>query len=423
MTPKASAPPQSMGLTTVEKSSGFTWPPVGTQMDSSGPSNHHIRRPNGGQRKDCPVLQSRTGHHHLERYYARRSRRTQDSSSAEAARRLPLGEDSLVFVSFHNYGDPSTSHSHQTGFTAAPQGEMIMNSKQVVLITGSSTGFGRLFADTLARKGHTVFATMRDIGGRNAKNASEIRALAEKDSLPIDVLELDVTDDASVERAVDAAVAKAGRIDVAINNAGYVVSGLAEAVTPQQAQRLMDTNFLGPVRVNRAVLPHMRRQRSGVLMHISSGAGRVVLPSVGFYCASKFALEALAEAYSYELAAQGIESVIVQPGAYETPVFGNTVKAADEARTNTYGAVKEIPAKVQAALSSSAGNAQEVADAVLRIIETPAGERQLRYFVSPQNFGIDEINALSKQVQANILAAFGLAADTKFLKGKAVGTV
>jgi NAD(P)-dependent dehydrogenase (short-subunit alcohol dehydrogenase family) len=298
-----------------------------------------------------------------------------------------------------------------------------MNSKQVVLITGSSTGFGRLFAETVARKGHTVFATMRDPGGRNAKNASEIRTLAEKDSLPIHVLGLDVTNDASVERAVDAAVAKAGRIDVAINNAGYYLSGLEEAVTTEQAQRLMDTNFFGPVRVNRAVLPHMRRQRSGVLMHISSGAGRVILPSAGFYCASKFALEALAEAYSYELAAQGIESVIVEPGQYETPVFGNTVTAADEARTSTYGAVKEIPAKINAALSSTAGNAQEVADAVLRIIETPAGERQLRYFVGPQNFGVDEINALSKQVQANVLEAFGLAADTKFLKGKAVGTV
>ena len=147
-----------------------------------------------------------------------------------------------------------------------------MNSKQVVLITGSSTGFGRLFTETLARNGHTVFATMRDPGGHNAKNASEIRTLAEKDSLLIHALELDVTDDASVERAVDAAVAKAGRIDVAINNAGYYLSGLEEAVTTEQARRLMDTNFLGPVRVNRAVLPHMRRQRSGVLMHISSGS-------------------------------------------------------------------------------------------------------------------------------------------------------
>jgi len=298
-----------------------------------------------------------------------------------------------------------------------------MNSKQVVLITGSSTGFGRLFAETMARKGHTVFATMRDPGGRNAKNASEIRALAEKESLPIHVLEMDVTNDISVERAVDAAVAKAGRIDVAINNAGYYLSGLEEAVTTEQAQRLMDTNFLGPVRVNRAVLPHMRRQRGGVLIHVSSGAGRVVLPSAGFYCASKFALEALAEAYSYELAAQGIESVILEPGQYETPVFGNTVTAADEARTNTYGAVKEIPAKINAALSSTTGNAQEVAEAVLRIVETPAGEKQLRYFVGPQDFGLNEINALSKRVQTSMLEAFGLTADTKFLKGKAVGAV
>src|SRR3977135_24762 len=171
-----------------------------------------------------------------------------------------------------------------------------MHAKQVVLITGSSTGFGRLFADTLARRGHTVFATMRDPAGRNAKNSSEIRALAEKDSLPIHVLELDVTDDASVGRSWAAAVAKAGRIDVAINNAGYYLSGLEEAVTTEQAQRLMDTNFFGPVRVTRSLLPHMRRERSGVLMNISICAGRVVLPSGGFYYASKFALDALAEA-------------------------------------------------------------------------------------------------------------------------------
>jgi NAD(P)-dependent dehydrogenase (short-subunit alcohol dehydrogenase family) len=141
------------------------------------------------------------------------------------------------------------------------------------------------------------------------------------------------------------------------------------------------------------------------------------------YCASKFALEALAEAYNYELAAQGIESMIVEPGQYETPIFGNTVTAADEARTKTYGAVKQFPDRVNTALSSTAGNAQEVADTILQIIETPAGERQLRYFVSPQNFGVDEINTLSKQVQANVLEAFGLAADTRFLKGKAVGRV
>src|SRR5260370_30522233 len=112
-----------------------------------------------------------------------------------------------------------------------------MNSKQVVLITGSSTGFGRLFTETLARKGHTVFATMRDPGGRDVKNASEIRALAEKESLPIHVLEMDVTDDASQDRAVDDAIATADRIDVAINSSGYFLIGLEDGGNQEHPRR------------------------------------------------------------------------------------------------------------------------------------------------------------------------------------------
>ncbi|MFZ3217106.1 MAG: SDR family oxidoreductase [Candidatus Acidiferrales bacterium] len=296
-----------------------------------------------------------------------------------------------------------------------------MTTKLVVLITGASTGFGRLFAETLARRGHTVFATMRDLAGRNARNAAEIRALGEKESLPLHVLELDVTDDASVERAVRAALERAGRLDVAINNAGYPVMGISEAVTTEQARQIMDTNFLGPARVNRAVLPQMRRQRSGLLLHISSGAGRVVIPTMGFYCASKFALEALAETYRYELAAQGIDSVIVEPGAYQTPIFGNLVKAADTARADSYGAVGQIPAKMESALTGMAGNAQEVADAVLRIVETPAGKRQLRYRVSASSLGVDEINSVCAAVQATLLEAVGLTAETTFVAGNAAG--
>jgi len=294
-----------------------------------------------------------------------------------------------------------------------------MDSEQVVLITGASTGFGRLIAETLARHGHTVFATMRDPGGRNATNAEEIRALAKRESLPLHVLELDVTNEDSVEHAVRTVVEQDGRIDVAVNNAGYAVVGLEEAVTPEQARQLMDTNFFGSVRVNRAVLPYMRRQRSGLLLHISSGAGRVVLPSFGFYCASKFALEALAESYHYELAPQGIESVIVQPGAYQTPVFSNIVVAADQARTETYGVANSIPGKVNGALAAAAGNPQEVADAVLQIVETPAGRRKLRYRVSAASLGVDEINALSESVQSKLLAAFGLADDVAFVQRSA----
>ena len=294
-----------------------------------------------------------------------------------------------------------------------------MDSKQVVLVTGSSTGFGRLISETLARQGHTVFATMRDPAGRNAANASEIRAVAAKEALPLHVLELDVTNDASVEQAVQAAVKQAGRIDVAINNAGYALSGLAEAVTPEQAQQIMDTNFFGSVRVNRAVLPYMRRQRSGLLLHISSGAGRVVFPAFGFYCASKFALEALAEAYHYELASQGIDSCIVEPGAYQTAIFGNLAEAADKARGETYGAANQILAKINAGLASAAGNAQEVADAVLRVVETPAGQRKLRYRVSAAELGVDQINGLSEQVQGRLFEIFGIAAETAFVQRSA----
>ena len=155
-------------------------------------------------------------------------------------------------------------------------------NKQVVLITGASTGFGRLIAETLARRGHTVFATMRDPQSKNAKNAGELLALAERESLAIHTLAMDVTSEASVENAVRSVIAQAGRIDVAINNAGYAILGLAEATTTQQAQQIFDTNFFGCQRVNRAVLPHMRRQRSGLLMHVSSGAGRMIVPHLPF---------------------------------------------------------------------------------------------------------------------------------------------
>jgi NAD(P)-dependent dehydrogenase (short-subunit alcohol dehydrogenase family) len=296
-----------------------------------------------------------------------------------------------------------------------------MPEKLVVLISGASTGFGRLIAETLARHGHTVFATMRDPAVRNAANASELRVLAGKESLAINVLEMDVTDEASVERAVHDCVNKAGRIDAAINNAGYGVKGLAEATTVEQARRLMDTNFFGCVRVDRAVLPVMRRQRGGLLLHVTSGAGRVVVPGFGFYCASKFAVEALAEAYHYELAGQGIESCLIEPGAYQTAVFGNMVTAADHPRTETYGVAAQIPDKVNAILSNTTANAQEVADAVLEIVETPAGKRQLRYRVSPTNMGLDEINGVCEQVQARVLEAFGLTAETRFAQWSAAG--
>jgi NADP-dependent 3-hydroxy acid dehydrogenase YdfG len=148
-----------------------------------------------------------------------------------------------------------------------------MRGKLAVLITGASTGFGRLTAETLARKGYQVFASMRDIAGRNAGNRDELNALATREKLNLHVVEMDVTDDGSVERCVAQVAAQARQIDVVVNNAGFGNWGLTEAYTTEQFKTLFETNFFGVVRVNRAVLPIMRRAGSGLLMHVSSGAG------------------------------------------------------------------------------------------------------------------------------------------------------
>jgi len=289
-----------------------------------------------------------------------------------------------------------------------------MDNGQVILVTGASTGFGRLIAETAARRGYRVFATMRNVTGKNAANAQELAAVAQRESLWLRALELDVTDDASVDRAVAEAIREGGRIDVVVNNAGYGLMGVTEAVTMEQARRIMDTNFLGAVRMNRAVLPQMRKQKSGLLVHISSGAGRVVVPSMGFYCASKWALEALAEEYRYELAGQGIDSVVVQPGAYPTAVFNNIEMAADASRTDTYGSVNGLADHVLKLLSGAKGNPQEIADVVMKTIETPLGQRKLRQRVGSGVNGIVELNDLSERVQKQVLEGFGMGEIAKF---------
>lgn len=289
-----------------------------------------------------------------------------------------------------------------------------MEQMAVVLITGASSGFGRLIAETLARKNYQVFATMRNVDSRNAAAAREMQEFAKRESLSLSVLELDVTNDSSVERAVDAVVAEAHRIDVLVNNAGHGVMDLAETVTMSQAQRQFDTNFFGVARMNRAVLPAMKRQGSGLLLHVSSGAGRLVIPGMGLYCASKFAMEALAEVYRYELAPLGIDSVVLEPGAYATPIMGKLEKGEDPARRSGYGEVAEVPARLRARIASSRANPQEIGDKVSQIIETPAGQRQLRYRVGPGGPGVERINALTNEVQAQLLEAFGITALARF---------
>ena len=280
-----------------------------------------------------------------------------------------------------------------------------------VLITGASTGFGRDASERLARRGHHVFATMRDPDGRNAAHRAALEQLADAENLPLRVLELDVTSDASVDRAVAATLDEAGRIDVAINNAGYAGLGITEAYTTEQFKLMFDVNVFGAVRVNRAVLPAMREQRSGLLIHISSGAGRVAVPAMGAYCASKFALEAIADAYRYELLPFGIDSVIVEPGIYRTPIFDRVALPADTARAASYGDAAGFADRVlgvfQSVISApDAPGSEEVAEALVQLIEMEPAARPFRTPVSlamhqlldAYNAGADALRPVVAQV-------------------------
>ena len=287
-----------------------------------------------------------------------------------------------------------------------------MDTKDVILITGTSTGFGRLMAETLARKGYTVFASMRNVAGHNAINSAELRHLAEAGDLSLHVIELDVTDDASVENGVNDVIAQAGRIDVLVNNAGINGIGLNETFTVEQVQQMFDANFFGVVRMNRAVLPHMRREGSGLLLYISSDLGRGVLPYEGIYCATKFALEALAEAYHYDLYRLGVDSVIIEPGTYPTAMEGKTIPPADPSRAAGYGAVAEIIDKSAASFNDVSSrpvlpNPQEVADVVVKLIEMPREDLPLRMPVG-EEFLVAPINRAAEHMQAAGMDLFGL---------------
>ena len=254
-----------------------------------------------------------------------------------------------------------------------------------ILVTGSNSGFGRLSVETLARQGYRVFAGMRAVGGRNALAAEALRALADREQLALRIVELDITDDESVEQAIASIVDSTGRLDVVVNNAGLAFSGPLEAFTPEQVRQQFETNVFGMVRVNRAALPHMRKQGSGLLLQIGSIGGRVALPYLGLYGATKFALEGLTESYRDELAPFGIDAAIIEPGTYPTPIDTRRQDAADTARAAVYQVGMEAFMTPFYAENRSATppDPQEVADAVARVIALPAGQRPLHTVVAP----------------------------------------
>jgi NAD(P)-dependent dehydrogenase (short-subunit alcohol dehydrogenase family) len=285
----------------------------------------------------------------------------------------------------------------------------------VILITGTSSGFGRLTAETLARRGHQVYAGMRAVGTRNAAASAELTALAQDEGLDLHVVQLDAGDAASLDTAVTAIVEAAGRLDVLVNNVGTGSWGMTEAYDMDQVQQILESNFLTAVRANRAVLPQMRSQGAGLLVQVSSGVGRFVMPYMTLYSAAKHAVDALAEGYRYELAPLGIDSVIIEPGSF--PTVGSLTKLItpnDAERVAGYG---EIDQRGQAMYSYNdqlnrgpdAPDPQLVADAIAHLIDLPAGQRPLRTTVGPPPAPqAAQINEVAAQVQEQTLQYMGL---------------
>jgi len=171
---------------------------------------------------------------------------------------------------------------------------------------------------------------MRDVAGRNKENRESLQNIAATEGVSLEVLELDVTDDLSVQNAVSQTIDRCGHVDVVINNAGFAAIGITEAYTVEQFQQVFDVNVYGALRVNRAVLPHLRERRRGLLIHVSSGAGRVTVPAMAAYCASKFAVRGFTESLHHELAPTNVGVTCVHPGFVRTAIAKNA-KPGDRA--------------------------------------------------------------------------------------------
>jgi len=291
-----------------------------------------------------------------------------------------------------------------------------MTSK-TILITGASSGFGRLTAEALARAGNIVYASMRDVAGRNAANAAQLAQLSASENIDIRAIELDVQDESSVEAAVEKIIQDNGRIDVLVHNAGHMMFGPAEAFKPEQFAAQYDVNVLGTQRVNRAVLPHMRAAKQGLLVWISSSSSAGGTPPyLAPYFAAKAAMDSLAVLYSRELARWGIETSIIVPGAFTkgTNHFANAGHPADAGRlaeyeeSGPYKGFGEAVQKAFAAIVPEDADPAGVADEIVRIVDLPFGERPFRLHYDPSQDGANVGFTVLDRLRAEMLHRVGL---------------
>lgn len=274
-----------------------------------------------------------------------------------------------------------------------------------VIITGSSSGFGLKAAKDFADKGNQVFATMRDPDGKNAEKKAEL----EGHSAHIKVVDMDVTDEASISNAIDNIIAEVGNIDILINNAGIMYLGITEAFSVEQARFQMETNYFGAIRTMQAVLPSMRKAGSGLIINTSSLVGRVSPPFFGTYTATKHALEGYSQALRYEVSPFGVDVVMVEPGPFWTGLLssGQVNPPAHSEVLETYGELAGVPNAMgenfaQMLQSEDAPDPQWVVDAYLKLAEIPFGKRPTRTVVGI-TWGVDKINDLTQPIQDGVL--------------------
>ncbi len=280
--------------------------------------------------------------------------------------------------------------------------------KKVILITGTNSGFGWLTANSCAAAGYKVYATMRDPTGRNVAKAKE---LTQQDNLK--VLDMDITDGQSVIRAVATILEQEGTIDVVVNNAGLYATGITETFTDADLDKILDVDLRGPWRLIKAVLPFMRQQRTGLIINLSSVAGRFSFPFQTVYNSAKFALEGLTEGLYYEVRPLGIDVVMVQPGPFPTEMFGHIVPGSDSTVLASYGDLAKVPQEIGAGIgqlfATLKPDPQLVADAIIQLIDSPAGQRPLRTVVDPTTGHFAELaNESVKKQYDHFMRAFGM---------------
>ncbi len=280
-------------------------------------------------------------------------------------------------------------------------------SQKKILVTGASSGFGKLSINTLLSKGHIVAASMRQVNGKNKENAEELSKAGAH------IVELDVCDEKSVNDGMQDAIDKMGGLDVIVNNAGVGVAGMQEHFNVEEFQKVFDVNVFGVQRVNRAALPFLRKQGSGLIIYVTSLLGRVTMPFYGPYNASKWAMEAMAENYRIELSGFGVDNCIVEPGGFPTNFFGKLIYPSDQSRNGDYGDFMNVPKQFgdsfsKALESNPEQNPQLVADAISLLVNTVAGQRPFRTTVDKMGMGdpISAYNIQQEQITQGIFKNF-----------------